>query len=65
MSARFVVDGQRQPREPIKQIELLDSAGVDRRMTPPPLVFEHSSFDEFIACGGWVKTVPAELGDMA
>lgn len=57
----FVVDGQKQPRPPPVRIELLDAVGIERRMTPPPLVFELSGFDEFVAAGGWVATVPGEL----
>ncbi len=57
-----VIDGQRQPRPPEVRIELLDSVGVDRRLTPPPLVFELSGFDEFVAAGGWPPTQPMDLG---
>lgn len=57
----FVVDGQPQPKPPEKRIELLDDVGLDRRMTPPPLVFELSGFEEYLEAGGWPATVPAEL----
>ena len=58
---RPIVDGQRQPKPPEAQLDLLDGVGVDRRMTPPPLVFELSGFDEFVAAGGWLPTQPSEL----
>lgn len=54
------VDGQKQPRPPAMKLDLLDGAGVDLRLTPQPLVFE-ASLDEFIAAGGWIATIPAEL----
>lgn len=61
MTTPFVVDGQRQPPEPPQRLTLLDSAGVDLRLTPQPIVFEQSSFDEFVEAGGWVATQPMGL----
>ena len=61
MKHPFIVDGQSKPRPPEVRIDLLDSVGVDRRLTPPPLVFELSGFDEFVAAGGWVHTQPVDL----
>jgi hypothetical protein len=64
LKARPVVDGQRRPREPDTPIDLLDSVGLDRRMTEQPMVFELSGFDAFVAAGGWVDTIPADLGSV-
>lgn len=62
MRAPFVIDGQRQPRPPERPINLLDEVGIDRRMTPQPLVCELSGFDEWYFAGGdWIATIPAEL----
>jgi hypothetical protein len=58
---RFFIDGQRQDSAPEREIALLDSVGVDLRMTPLPMVFEHDTHEEFVAAGGWVATVPGEL----
>lgn len=58
----LTIDGQRQPREPATPIDLLDDVGLDRRMTPLPLVFELSSPAPFYEAGGdWIDTVPAQL----
>ncbi len=56
-----VIDGQTQPRPPEIRIDILDGVGVDRRLTPPPLVFELSGFEEFVEAGGWPPTQPMDL----
>lgn len=60
----FVVDGQKRRREPAVPIDLLDGVGLDRRMTPQPMVFELTGFDEFVEAGGWPATVPGGLKEL-
>jgi hypothetical protein len=61
--SRFQIDGQRPPREPSTPIDILDSVGLDRRMTPQPLVFESTERDWFEAVGEWLPTQPMPLRD--
>ena len=61
---RLTVDAQHRPKEPPISVDILDSVGLDRRMTPQPLVFELSSLEAFYAAGGeWIPTVPMALGE--
>lgn len=61
MKAGFLIDGQRPPRAPEVELDLLDSIGVDRRMTPLPLVFESTEKAWFEAVGEWLPTQPMPL----
>ena len=61
MTPGLYIDGQRRPKEPERKLDILDGPAIDLRLTPQPLVFEQSDFDEFVAAGGWVKTIPAGL----
>jgi hypothetical protein len=58
---RVVVDGAPAEKPAPMRIELLDSIGFERRMSPQPLTKELDSFDAFIQAGGWLPTVPSRL----
>lgn len=61
MRPDLIIDGQRKPKAPDKPIDLLDSVGVDRRMSPQPEVYEYSTFGPYLEAGGeWPDTVPMD-----
>lgn len=61
MKRGWIIDGQKQPAPPPVRIELLDSIGIERRMTPLPEVIEHYGMQVWYAEGGWVDTVMGDL----
>jgi hypothetical protein len=61
MSARPIVDGQRQPKVAPQKLSLIDP---DLQLAGLPLVFEGLDLREWLEADQWERTVPMDLSEV-